>query len=158
MITMQTFARECFQRSTESMMKTFAAVPDDKLGWRPSDTARSSLELVSHVGFSNKVLAAMIAEKPGPFKDASEFLTGIRVQEKSLKTREQVLALIEDATPLVIAAIDGVKDDKIEGTIETIFGPHPLRKVIFFPDWHLSAHSAQLEYLQTIWGDLEMHG
>lgn len=37
MITLQTFAQECYQKTAGYILNNLAAVPDDKLHWSPSE-------------------------------------------------------------------------------------------------------------------------
>ena len=56
-----------------------------------------------------------------------------------------------------IEFLDGLSEEKLESTFETQMGSFPMMVAITFPADHLRSHAAQMEYIQTIYGDREMH-
>ena len=157
MISIQELARDSFLRSTEILLKTYAAVPEDKLLWSPSATAKSATQLVAHIGLVNEAFAGILTGKVTGSTDVPAMFAELARKELTIKAREKAIALIEDSTAGVVAAIESITDAQVAGDITTPFGVRPLRKFIFMPEWHVASHSAQIDYLQTTWGDLESH-
>ncbi len=142
----------------DKLLKSFAAVPDDKLGWAPSETARSAVWMVAHCGAANRAFAGILSGKPLPMPtDPQEAARAIRNAGRDVTTREEAVRLVEASTDDVLAALDAVTEEKLASSPDSPFGPLPYGFWMAVPGQHMAGHTQQLEYLQTIWGDLEDH-
>ncbi|MGO8671705.1 MAG: DinB family protein [Capsulimonadaceae bacterium] len=150
-------AKRTVEMSKTRLLKTFAAVPDDKLTWSPSETSKSPLRIVAHSGLSNRSLAAMIRGEQRPAMSMEEILAGREAEEKAITTREQAVALVEESVQVYLAALDTVTEERLAGTVTTPFGVIPMHGFMFMGSRHMDGHSAQIDYIQTIWGDLAFH-
>ncbi len=56
-----------------------------------------------------------------------------------------------------IAAFDTVKPEQIGELVDTPHGQTPFTFFLTLPAMHLHAHDGQIDYLQTCWGDMEVH-
>jgi len=140
------------------LLTTFKFVPDDKLGFTPSPTARTPLHLVGHCGMANMAFATVIRGEDLPvFGSPEEAAEQVRNAGREIASREEAVRLVEESTAAVLAALDGVTPDQLSTFPNSPFGPMP------FPFWmnlasiHMSAHASQIDYIQTIWGDFEDH-
>ena len=149
----------CKKRATHAMehfLKVFSFVPDDKLDWKPVATAKSALEIAAHcAGYSNG-FAGIIASGAFP-ADVQEFLGPIQARIESIRTREEAEAMLRQGTAETLAALDAVKPEWIDSTVETPIGPTPFLFFMTIPANHLVNHTGQIDYLQTCWGDQEVH-
>ena len=50
--------------AAERLGKTFSFVPDDKLDWSPSRTARTALAIVAHCCQANRMFAKVLGGEP----------------------------------------------------------------------------------------------
>lgn len=140
------------------LLKTFEFVPEDKLTWSPSPTARTALQIVAHCGAANGAFAAVLrGEEPPLSKDPGEAAAQIRDGGKDVATRAAAIRSVNDSTAAVIAALDRVTPDRIGTTPDSPFGPIPFTVWMNLPSMHMGSHAHQIDYLQTIWGDLENH-
>jgi uncharacterized damage-inducible protein DinB len=150
------------KRDTEAakvrLLKTFTFVPDDRLQWSPTSTARTALQIVAHCGTANRAFAAAIRGEKLPLSsDPKEAAAQIRDGGKEIQTREAAVQSVEDSTAEVLSALDTVTTERMESKPDTPFGPIPFTVWINIPADHMSGHTAQIDYLQTIWGDQEDH-
>ena len=151
-------AKASLQGAKEKLLKSFASVPDDKLTWSPSETARSAVWLVAHCGTANQAFAAILTGKPLPFpSDPKEVAEIIRNAGREITSREEAVRLLETSTAEVLAALDATTEDKLASSPNSPFGPLPYGFWMAVPGGHIGGHTQQLEYLQTIWGDLQDH-
>ena len=67
------------------------------------------------------------------------------------------MALVEQNTVKVLDALDNVTEEMVSSTPMSPFGPIPITFWMKLPAIHMSGHACQLDYLETIWGDLENH-
>jgi hypothetical protein len=140
------------------LLKTFQFVPEDKLKWSPSPTARTPLQIVAHCGVANRAFATVLRGEPLPLSsDPKEAAAQIRDGGKDTATREAAVKLVEDGTAEVLAALDTVSTERAGSTTHTPFGPLPFSIWMNLPSEHMTGHAHQVNYLQTIWGDAENH-
>jgi uncharacterized damage-inducible protein DinB len=151
-------AKQGAQDAREQLLRTFAFVPEEKLKWSPSPSARTALQIVSHCGMANYAFATILRgeEMPMPASPA-EANAQIRAAGSDVATREEAVALVENSTVEVLQALDQVTAEMLETTPQSPFGPFPFAFWMQLPGEHMKAHAPQIDYLQTIWGDLENH-
>jgi hypothetical protein len=150
--------KEATESARHHLLNTFAYVPDDKLGWSPSSTARSAVHIVSHCGMANQAFAMVIRGEELPVmgtpEEASEM---IRNAGRNITTREEAVKLVEDTTDEVLRALETITPDRLDTNPNSPFGPMPFTFWANLPSMHMSGHAHQLAYVQTIWGDLTDH-
>lgn len=151
-------AKQKTEAATARLLATFAHVPEDKLRWSPSSTARTALQIVAHCGASNRAFAAILRGEPLPLPASlEEAMVVIRAGGKDVATREEAVKLVEDSTAEIMTALDTVTADRIETTPQSPFGPMPFAVWMTIPPDHMGGHSRQIDYLQTVWGDIDDH-
>ena len=95
----------------------------------------------------------MIKGEPMHFSSTAELDSHLREMETAVTTVEQALELLESTSEAYLAYLDTVTDDQAAEIVQLPFGSLPLGVAIMMPGNHMSSHIAQLDYLQTIWGD-----
>jgi hypothetical protein len=127
--------------------------PDDKVGWTPSATARTPIQIVAHGAMGTQSLNEWLAGKPFPFANMTEMDAAFRLAEKEYKTREAALNLLEQTTSEYVSWLESLTPEQVGSTVEMPFGAVPMAVAITFAADHLRGHACQLEYIQTIYGD-----
>lgn len=141
-----------------TLLKTFEFVPEDKLNWSPSSTARTPLQIVAHCGAANGAFAALLRGEPLPLSaDPEEATLQIRNAGMDITTREGAVQLVEDSTAAVLQALDQVTEEKLGTSPESPFGAIPYPFWMHVPGDHMRGHAHQIDYIETIWGDYEDH-
>ncbi len=151
------FAKGGLTDSKSRFLKALSFVPDDKLNWRPSETAKSALRIAAHVGYSNRLFKVAVLGGPFPTNDVAAIFGQLSQDELSITSRQQAIDLIEDSTSELAGAMDRVDPENIHETPDSPFGPLPVAFWLSLPMVHFFDHAGQLDYLQTIWGDLDPH-
>ncbi len=147
-----------FIRTKERMAHALATTPDDKLQWSPSPTARTPLQQAAHAAMSIPAIQDMLLGKPFPYASTAEYDAVLRIAEKELTTREQVLGLLEQSSVQYLAWLDTLTPEQLASIVHPPFGPAvPMAAGITFPTYHLSSHISQIDYIQTIYGDHNWH-
>jgi uncharacterized damage-inducible protein DinB len=122
-------------------------IPDDKLNWKPSPTAKSALEIMGEViGVFDFVLSRF--ERPEEeWKGSYEVpLTRDEAKKKVLAITQRYIAFMQSLTP-----------EDLEGEVQMRFGPFPKSRLVHLPVQDMTHHHGQIAYLQTIWGDETSH-
>jgi uncharacterized damage-inducible protein DinB len=140
-----------------ALLKTFACVPDDKLSWQPAETAKSALRVAAHAALPNAFFAAILRGEGLPPAPPEELFAQQEAAEAAITTRQQVVELLERGTAEVQAALDALTPELIASTVETPFLTAPMTFFMTLPGLHMWTHASQIDYLQTLWGDMEFH-
>lgn len=150
-------AKAEFTRSTDRLKKAYAATPDDKINWSPSATSRTATELVAHSAMSITGLQGWLAGQPFPFESMAALDEYCRKEEKNFTTREAVTGLLDENSAKFVTFLDSLSQETLGSMFATQMGTFPMMTAITFPADHSRSHAAQIDYLQTIYGDREMH-
>lgn len=146
------------ERSKTDLLRTFEFVPEDKLEWAPSPTARSPLWLVGHCGAAGGAFASLLrGEVPDFPADPAELMVAIRNGGKDIHTREAAVRSVEESTAAILASLDTVTEERMSGMSQTPFGPLPFAMWVDAAWSHPYGHARQLDYMETIWGDVQDH-
>lgn len=150
-------AKAEFLRAKSRVATGLKTTPDDKINWSPSPTARTAVQQVAHVAISIKGMMDWLKGVPFPYADFAEMDTAARAMEKEYTSRDQVLQLLDENSDAYLGWLDSLTPEFLATTLETPFGSFPMSNAITFPADHTRGHAAQLEYIQTIYGDLGWH-
>ena len=144
-----------FLRAKDELVKTFAATPDDRINWSPSPSSRTPIQQVAHIGWSVKSINEMLEGHPYQANNTDEADRFFREWERQFNTREDVLALLDRNCADYVAWLEGLTPDSLELMVEAPFklGFVPVKVGIAFPASQMQWHTAQLAYMQTIYGD-----
>lgn len=145
-------------RTKEQMAHALATTPDDRINWSPSPTARTPVQQVAHGANALPGIQGMLTGKPFPYKSVAEFDAALRAGDREFTGREQVLALLDKNTTEYLAWLDTLTPEQLTSTIQPPFGPSvPMAVAVTFAAYHLRSHIAQIDYIQTIYGDQDWH-
>ena len=156
---MNDYIAMCKERVTEAMdsfLLDLSFVPADKLTWRPTPTAKSALEIAAHCAGYSGSFASIIGTGKFP-ASLEEFRAPIQSAIESIATLEEAETMLRKGIADTIAALDTVKPEQIGSMIDAPHGRTPFKFFLTIPALHLETHGAQIDYLQTCWGDLEVH-
>jgi hypothetical protein len=148
--------RRVATQGMESFLHILSFVPKDKLTWSPAPTAKSAIQIASHCAAYSGAFASVLRE--GVFPPSVEaFLGPIEARMEQISTVDDAEAMLRAGIAETLAALDGVTAERIGSVIDTPIGPTPFLFFMTIPANHLLGHAGQLDYLQTCWGDLEVH-
>lgn len=151
--------KQTFLYTKESLMKSLRTTPDDRINWSPSATSRTPVQLVAHSAAAIENIRTQLAGTPFPIKTTVEADETFRESEREITTREQALEMLEQNSAKYLAWLDELTPEKMEYQAEMPFGLgfFPVSSSLGFPAEHMRYHIAQLDYLQTIYGDQEWY-
>ncbi|MGI8924224.1 MAG: hypothetical protein ACR2HJ_09360 [Fimbriimonadales bacterium] len=82
----------------------------------------------------------------------------MKTAEDALTSRTEMESLFRKNTDEVIAALDTLTPEGICATLDTSLGwSMPMTFLMKLPGMHAISHAAQIDYLQTCWGDQDVH-
>ena len=148
-------SKQLFQMSIDRLKRILEKTPDDRLLWSPAPTARTPLAEVAHAANSiHHLHAAMMGtryETPTMAEADAEFLA----MEAGFTKRQEALALLDKNSKALLDWLDQLSDDSLSFTVPLPFGmgEAPLGFMLIFPALHTNDHAAQMDYIQTCYGD-----
>jgi hypothetical protein len=143
---------------SKRLIHLLSFVPDDKLTWTPSGTAKSCLRITAHCALVNQFFGNAISGKsPASMPSPEEFFKGLYEAEEKITSRQSVITILTESAAELCDAIRALNAEKMNSEPNSPFGPLPMQFWLDQSAEHLAKHIGQVEYLQTIWGDLDNH-
>jgi hypothetical protein len=144
--------------AAERLLKTFSFVPDNKLSWTPSKTARSSLGIVAHCCMANQMFAKILrGESVSPMPTLQQIHEMSQKFEATIHDRAEAVRQLEASCEEVVAALGTMTADRFATSPVSPGGEIPMAVWMSLPSMHTGGHATQIDYLQTIWGDVADH-
>jgi len=152
-------ARGAFLNAKFGLLRALETTPDDRLTWRPSETARSPLHVAGHAAFAIESMLGNMTGETFPLETTDLAEAYFRDVEKAWTTRGQVIDLLEANTKKYMDWLDQLDQDRLDSTFVLPFGMGKARTAdgLDFMALHIMWHTAQIHYIQTIYGDLKTH-
>ncbi|MBB6054053.1 DinB family protein [Armatimonas rosea] len=151
-------AQSHVRAASERVIHLMSFVPDDRLSWAPSPTSRSFLQVVAHIASTNRAFAQILSdEMPEEVPSPDDFFRVLRVAEERITTREDAIADFTESTEELRKAMSSLTAENIATDRRSPFGPMPAQAWLDIVQGHIEGHRGQLEFLQTLWGDLDQH-
>lgn len=143
----------------EMFLRNFSHVPDDKLTWTPTPTAKSAIRIAAHTALYAGRFARMIEARRTPVVDnLAEWLAERNAEEMALTCRTEMEAVFRRGTDEVLAALDTLTPEEIGSTIDSGQGwSMSMTFLMGLPGWHATLHNGQIDFLQTCWDDQEIY-
>ncbi|MBS1719052.1 MAG: DinB family protein [Armatimonadetes bacterium] len=140
-------------------LRNFAHVPDDKLNFQVTPTAKSPLRIAAHTALYMGRFAAMMRDRklPSPV-DLDAWLKLVEAEETAITTREDMEKAFRAGTDEVLAVLDSLTPEDLEFAFDSGLGfSFSMRQMMALPGWHATLHTGQIDFLQTCWGDQHVH-
>ncbi len=142
----------------DSLARTAQAVPDDKLNWRPLDAGRSALDLLGDAAQTPKMIAMML-ESRGEIAPSREMFQQMKAERENW-TRDDALSHLQQNCDRLLPLIEALPDEELAREITLPMGggmTYPMAIWIMMTYRTLTNRFAQINYLQTLYGDNEPH-
>lgn len=148
--TVQEFLAASIANTKNELINALLALPEDKRGWSPADTARTALNMAAECAINNGFTADLILSRKWPDHNlATHFQERADLAAKDLGT---LSGLLDKNTLRVIEVIRAVPTTDLDLPIETPYGNGPLSGICAYPYWNMSYHLGQINYIGTILG------
>lgn len=152
----QQMAIEQARKAAAAVASNLRAMPPDRQTWKPMDAGRSALEMVQECAVLNRFFAAAIRDGKAPEWSWDAY----KAETARLDTPDKAQKALEEATDELATAIEGVAETSLDQIVSLPFGEGfavPMRDLLFFASWNMTYHQGQMAYIQTLYGDREMH-
>lgn len=147
-ITQQEFLAFSIAEKAKNLFAALIALPDEKRGWRPAETARPALDLVAECALNNGYTADMIQNRAWGAPALEEYMA--KQSETAAVSLDDLRKLLEENTQRVIATIQATPDEAMGVEIETPYGTMTIAQSIAYPYWNMSYHEGQINYIASL--------
>ncbi|SRR5258706_7633560 len=156
MPTLQTAAAELTREMGAVLFAAVDAMPADKQTWKPLDEGRDAFDQLLEVTGINLVAAESLRTQSDPV-----FSEDAQAKMKAeLDTVPKALAAMKSSCDLVVSALETLTDEDLDKSVTLPFRGgvvRPLSWLAMLPARHMSYHWGQINYIQTLYGDKDMH-
>ena len=144
--------KQSAQMGTSFMVKDIKHLTDEQLSASPGGKAKSPLEFIAEVGLVNHAMADILLGKEA--RSEESFATKI----PEYNTREKAVSILESGTKAICEAIDQTAVEDFHTSVTAPWGA-PATKFFLasMAGTHAMYHDGQLNYLQAMGGDTEVH-
>lgn len=143
----------------DMFLRNFGKIPEDKLTWKPTPTAKSALQVAAHTAVTNSNFADFIRNRAVPSVDnLNEFLERTSAAELAITNKDEMEQAFRANTQKFIDALDTLSQEDLELQIDSGQGwSMSMRYIIRMAGWHATLHCGQIDYIQTCYGDQQIY-
>ncbi len=159
MATVQQQAVKMTQAALDGLFRTARHIPDDKYAWIPQGEARTAQSQINECALSPLFFLTLLQGKTVDLSD--EAVQRRRQQlEESLTTLDAAEAFAQEHYPKLFALMEAIPDAQLDEPRTLPFRGGmtvTTTDMLFLPLQNIIYHTGQINYLQTMLGDTEMH-
>ena len=146
-------ATEAFSGAKKRYLDDLSAMSEELLTKSPGGCARTPADFTYEVNIINRRIAKRLrGEDPGPFK-----FEGWMKAPEDQNSKQTIVREFESTTKEIEDALANVPEDEMLRTIQLPNDTTTPYDLVTFCAMHIGYHCAQLNYLQTLHDDGEMH-
>jgi uncharacterized damage-inducible protein DinB len=146
-------------KALEDVCRAAKAVPEDKADWAPMGEARSVLSQMQEIAVAGNWFLPIVREGKMPEFDEHARRESIRLR-RSFDTIDKCIEAAQTSTAELCQAISEFSDDQLERELSLPFGGGTVMSmadVLALHSWNMIYHLGQINYVQLMLGDREMH-
>ncbi len=128
---------------------TTKAMPSERLTWVPLDNGRCVLEQLADCIHGNWRVARIIPTRSFENLPDSPAWEGVDL--------DIMLRVLWDSTEQYAEVVMAVRDEELGEEFAAPWGKIVVSDGLFHPYWNMVYHEGQINYIQTLYGDREMH-
>lgn len=146
-------------RTMDRMVALLRVTPDDRLNWQPTPSGRSILQIVAHSAHAIGNILSQLRGKPFEPPTSAVANEQFLVHDATFTTREQAERYLEEKCGEYVAFLGTLQPEDL-GQLRPLpfnLGQAPLGFYMTMATLHTQGHIAQIEYIQTLYGDRDWH-
>jgi hypothetical protein len=156
MPTVSELASQLNREAAEALVRTIQAMPADKVTWKPLDNGRSALDQLQECAGISYYAAQVLQTRELPPFDREAF---DKMKEEH-DTVEKAATLLQNGIEKLTAAIDAFPPEHLDDTLTLPFAggiTKSFAELMLMSYWNMSYHQGQVNFIQTLYGDRDMH-
>jgi hypothetical protein len=153
MPTLLELAQQLNRNAAEMLERNVLAMPEEKLTWKPLDEGRTALDQLAECALFTFFNAKVLRERAVPEFNREEYAR----RKAEIDTRDKALGALHAGMETLLQAIAAFPESDLDQTIEMFGGTQTYAEIALFSYWNKVYHIGQISYIQTLYGDKEMH-
>ncbi len=154
MSELKQFLKDRVVQATSFYVNDLEALTHEQLDKSPGGKARAGYDFTHEViVVNNRIACQLKGEDPGPWPFEDDWA----VCPDSDRNKETVISQVKESSEAIVAAIDQVPDEKFNEKFKLGERETSYSGMVGMAGMHLMYHAAQLNYIQSMEGDLEVH-
>ena len=151
--TIQDFVADATLKAAADLTTAFLRIPEDKRDWSPDEKARTALDQYAECA----LLCGYTAETIETRQMAAGNMENFSSEKTRLKTQDwqTIYALFQANTAKVAAVIRAVVAGDMDTVISLPWRPMTVAELISYPQWNMTYHEGQINYIASILGCLK---
>jgi uncharacterized damage-inducible protein DinB len=154
----QDYIADSAREAADMAFKYANTVPQDKLDWRPLDQGRSVIDMCRELGMTPTWGASAFQDSSGEWNE--ETAKAQRQLMESWKTVDDCVAQFNDRFSAWEKVARSMSDEELSKTKWLPYNggrDHTYLEMLDYVRWNCTYHLGQIAYIQTLYGDKEMH-
>lgn len=147
------------QKAMEDVIRAAQAVPEEQVDWVPMGAARSVLSQMREIATTADFFLPIVREGKPPIFDEHARREAVRIRQ-SHDTLDKCVDGARRGVSELCQAISAFPDARLEDEISLPFGGGvimTMTEVLALPSWNMVYHLGQINQIQLMLGDREMH-
>jgi hypothetical protein len=143
----------------EDLFRSAHAMPEDKLNWTPLESKRSVINILQECAQAPNWFRGMLITRSMPDLKEEDFEKA-RAERAQWETLDECERICRENTEKLCAVIRSFPDEDLGLMVHIPFGggmDKSMADVVMFHYWNIVYHIGQINYIQTLYGDYEMH-
>lgn len=142
----------------EALFQSARAMPEDRLTWKAAGDPRTALDLLRECALTPQGLPALLESRGTEPAFMEEYGRWV-AESQAWTTVEQAEAAYRKNIEIALDAIRNASDDVLDKDFPVPFGAGKLtgEQIVVMCYWNMVYHLGQINYIQTMYGDKEMH-
>jgi len=145
-------------KALDDLFRTAKAMPQDKLTWQCGGECRTALQLLQECAQSMKWPQSLL--NPEGFSFDSETMEKAMAERAQWTTAEDCERAARANWQDTKAFIENYPEEDLDRVMALPFGPDlklTVAEILGSPYWNMTYHLGQINYIQLMYGDKEMH-
>jgi hypothetical protein len=156
MPTVLALAAELTRQAARDLERVIRAMPPDRLTWSPPEGGRTALDQLQECAILNYWNSDIMETRAVPPLDWDRY----NRMKADYDTVDKALVGLQAGAEVLVAALETFDPEHLDDTIVLPFGgglTRSLAMVALLSYWNMTYHLGQMNYIQTLYGDREMH-
>lgn len=151
----QELAAKINRQAAEGLARNVRAMPAEKQIWKPLDHGRNVLDQTRECTAINFITADILRSMAMPEDFSAEYARHCA----GVETTDDILELLIASGAALASAILDFPCEELDKTLKLPWDetPSSFAEIMVMPYWNTAYHIGQTCYIQTLYGDTEMH-
>ena len=150
---------EMIESSSETLFRTARTMPEDKLEWQAEGKGRSVIDQLQECAQAPKWFLAIIQNMDNPPDFDPETYQQMMEERKQWTTIDLCEENLKKNQSALVEAIKNYPEEQLKKEVKLSFSEKPFTAadMMLGHYWNMTYHIGQINFIQTLYGDNEMH-